>query len=118
MVIDKEGHLDLVFGALAHPTRRAILANLTQDEASVLGLVDQFEISQPAVTKHLNVLERAGLIERRKEGRQRICRMDPNALEGASSWIEQCREYWEESFQALDEMLTEMQTESDDGNGL
>lgn len=113
MVMEFETRLDRIFGALANPTRRAILASLTEGEHTVLGLVGKFEISQPGITKHLNVLENAGLIERRKEGRTRICVMDPNALEGASSWIEQCRKYWEESFQALTEVLEEIQKERD-----
>jgi DNA-binding transcriptional ArsR family regulator len=109
MVMELEERLDRIFGALASPTRRAILAELTESEQTVLGLVGKFDISQPGITKHLNVLEGAGLIERRKEGRTRICMMDPNALEGATNWIEQCRQYWKESFQALEGVLEELQ---------
>lgn len=109
MVIYNDHQLDNVFGALANRTRREILDLLTRSERSVLELAGRFEMSQPAVTKHLNVLERAGLIQKRKQGRYRFCSLDPETLEDASEWIERVRDYWEESFVALDEYLEESQ---------
>ncbi len=105
MVIYSEPQLDNIFGALANRTRREILNLLTRSEHSVLELAGRFDMSQPAVTKHLNVLERAGLIRKRKAGRYRYCTLDAGKLSDASDWIERTREYWEESFAALDEYL-------------
>lgn len=105
MVIYQEAELDLVFGALANVTRRAILKILSSADQSVLELVDQFKMSQPAITKHLKILERAGLIHKRKEGRYRFCELQPEGLEAASDWANSCREHWEESFAALDRYL-------------
>jgi DNA-binding transcriptional ArsR family regulator len=114
MVIYQEATLDRLFGALANSTRRAILDRLTRTEQSVLELAGLFEMSQPAVTKHLNVLERAGLITRRKEGRYRYCTLEPDTLEDASGWIERTRRYWEESFDALDKYLEATQEKEDE----
>lgn len=111
MVIYQEFQLDRLFGALANRTRRAILDRLTRSEQSVLDLAALFEMSQPAVTKHLKVLEQAGLIHKRKEGRYRYCTLDPDTLETASNWIERTREYWEESFAALDHYLEQEEHE-------
>ena len=105
MVIYSAPHVGSVFRALANATRLAILELLARGERTVLDLADQFEISQPAVTKHLNILERAGLIERRKHGRYRFCRLTPEALDQASDWIQNTQAYWEERFEALDEYL-------------
>ena len=105
MVIYSDIQLDNIFGALANRTRREILNLLTRSEHSVLELAGQFDMSQPAVTKHLNVLERAGLIQRRKAGRYRYCTLDAEKLGDASDWIDRTREYWEESFAALDKYL-------------
>jgi DNA-binding transcriptional ArsR family regulator len=105
MVIYQTAELDLVFGALANATRRAILKILSSTEQSVLELVDQFDMSQPAISKHLKILERAGLIQKRKEGRYRFCELQPEALDAASEWVTNCRVHWEESFAALDRYL-------------
>jgi DNA-binding transcriptional ArsR family regulator len=113
MVIYNAQQLDSIFGALANRTRREILNLLTRSEQSVLELAGRFDMSQPAITKHLKVLERAGLIQKRKEGRYRYCSLDAGKLEDASEWIERTRTYWEESFAALDEYLTETQTKED-----
>lgn len=108
MVIYQAAELDLVFGALANATRRAILRILSAADQTVLELVDKFEMSQPAITKHLKILERAGLIQKRKEGRYRVCELQPEALDAASEWVTTCRQHWEESFAALDQYLEEM----------
>lgn len=118
MVIYSELQLDQIFGALANRTRREILNLLTRGERTVLELAGRFDMSQPAVTKHLNVLEKAGLIQKRKEGRYRYCTLDAENLENASDWIERTRHYWEEGFAALDEYLgeslNEVQTKEDE----
>lgn len=113
MVIYKASQLDNVFGALANRTRREILNLLARSERSVLELAGRFDMSQPAVTKHLKVLEKAGLIQKRKEGRFRYCTLDTSKLGDASDWIERTRQYWEESFAALDEYLEQSQTMED-----
>jgi DNA-binding transcriptional ArsR family regulator len=105
MVIYQTAELDLIFGALANATRRSILNILSSADQTVLELVDRFEMSQPAITKHLKILERAGLIQKRKEGRYRFCRFQPEALEAAADWADKCRKHWEESFTALDQYL-------------
>lgn len=97
--------LSLIFAALADPTRRAILARLAEGEAPVKELAEPFDVSGPAITKHLKVLERAGLITRSREGQQRPCRLEPRALEPASAWLEQYRAMWEERFDRLDAYL-------------
>jgi DNA-binding transcriptional ArsR family regulator len=104
-----EEQLDRAFGALADPTRRAILARLTAGDAGVLEVASPFPMSQPAVTKHLRVLEDAGLISRHRVARQRLCHLEPRRLEQLSDWVGSYREYWEESFERLDELLEEMQ---------
>ena len=114
MVIYSELQLDNIFGALANRTRREILNLLTRSEHSVLDLAGRFDMSQPAVTKHLNVLERAGLIRKRKAGRYRYCTLDGEKLGDASEWIDRTRQYWEESFAALDEYLEQTQSEEDE----
>ena len=102
--------LTLTFSALSDPTRRAILARLARGEASVNDLAAPFDISLPAISKHLSVLERSGLIERRKESRFRPCRLKPAPLKEATEWIEKYRRTWEESFDKLDAYLREMQS--------
>jgi len=97
--------LSRIFSALADPTRRAILARLSEGEAPVKDLAEPFELSGPAITKHLKVLERAGLISRMRAGQQRPCRLEPRALEPAADWIEQYRAMWEERFDRLDSFL-------------
>lgn len=105
----KDAQLDAVFAALADPTRRAILARLKKGEASVRDLATPFAMSQPAVSKHLKVLERAGLIRRGREAQRRPSRLEPKKLAAASRWLEQYRQFWEPSFARLDHVLAEMQ---------
>jgi DNA-binding transcriptional ArsR family regulator len=100
--------LDATFAALADPTRRAILARLASGEASVTELAEPFAMSQPAISKHLKVLERAGLITRGRDAQRRPCKLHARPLETASDWIETYRKHWEESFQKLDTLLDEM----------
>ena len=97
--------LDTTFAALADPTRRAILARLAKGEASVMELAEPFEMSQPAISKHLKVLERAGLVVRGREAQRRPCRLVAKPLRDANAWIERYRELWEERFAALDDVL-------------
>jgi len=101
--------LSTTFAALADPTRRAILARLTSGEASVTELAGPFEMSLPAVSKHLKVLERAGLIARGREAQWRPCRLQAGPLKDADEWLERYRRFWEESFDRLDEYLGEIQ---------
>jgi DNA-binding transcriptional ArsR family regulator len=100
--------LDATFSALADPTRRAILAMLASGEASVSELAEPFEMSQPAISKHLKVLERAGLISGGIDAQRRPRRLEPKPLAEATEWLERYREFWEESFQKLDNLLDEM----------
>jgi DNA-binding transcriptional ArsR family regulator len=102
-------HLSITFGALADPTRRAILARLTKGEASVTELAKPFDITLPAISKHLKVLERAGLITRSRDAQWRPCRLKAHRLEEAADWVERYRVYWERSFDRLDEHLRELQ---------
>ena len=101
--------LDSTFAALADPTRRAILARLTAGEASVTELAQPFNMSQPAISKHLKVLEQAGLISRGRDAQRRPCRLVPEPLAAANQWLEYYREFWEASFQNLDVHLTDLQ---------
>ena len=101
--------LDRTFGALADPTRRAILARLASGEASVTELAEPFEMSMPAVSKHLKVLERAGLIARGRERQWRPARLEAGPLKEVAEWTEQYRHFWEESYDRLDEYLDELQ---------
>jgi DNA-binding transcriptional ArsR family regulator len=101
--------LDSTFLALGDPTRRAILARLALGEASVAELAKPFAISQPAVSKHLKILERAGLISAGQDAQRRPRRLEGRPLAEASAWIEQYRDAWEASFQRLDHLLAEMQ---------
>ena len=109
--------LSVQFAALADPTRRAILARLTQGEASVNELAEPFDMSLPAVSKHLKVLEKAGLISRGREAQWRPCRFEARALEQADDWIAQYRAHWEESFDRLDAYLSRVQTEKKEPHG-
>ncbi len=113
-----ESELDRAFGALSDPTRRAILARLAEGDAGVLDVAAPFPISQPAVTKHLNVLAEAGLISRHRQARRRLCHLEPARLKQLSDWVGSYREFWEESFERLDELLDELQgtKESDRSN--
>ena len=100
--------LSLTFAALADPTRRAILARLASGEASVTELAEPFDMSQPAISKHLKVLERAGLISRGQDAQRRPRRLEAQPLAEANEWLERYREYWEASFRQLDALLDEM----------
>src|SRR6516162_809672 len=97
--------LDATFSALADPTRRAILARLASGEASVAELAEPFAMSQPAISKHLKVLERAGLISRGRDAQRRPRRIEGKPLAAASDWLEDYRQFWEGSFQRLDALL-------------
>ena len=101
--------LSTMFSALADPTRRAILASLTRGEASVQKLAEPFSMSLPAVSKHLKVLERAGLIARGREAQWRPCRLQAAPLKDLSDWIDHYRKFWEASFDRLDNYLREIQ---------
>jgi DNA-binding transcriptional ArsR family regulator len=103
--------LDATFAALADPTRRAIVARLSAGEASVTELARPFAISQPAISKHLKVLERAGLIARRRDAQRRPCRLTPQPLADATAWLESYRRLWESNFQRLDALLAELQAD-------
>jgi DNA-binding transcriptional ArsR family regulator len=104
-----EAELDRAFGALSDRTRRAILARLAEGDAGVLDVAAPFPMSQPAVTKHLRVLEQAGLISRHRLARRRMCHLEPQRLQQLSDWVGTYREFWEESFGRLDELLDELQ---------
>jgi DNA-binding transcriptional ArsR family regulator len=108
MAIYKADQLSLTFGALADPTRRAILARLVLGEADVSELMKPFELSQPAISKHLNVLERAGLVTRGRDAQRRPRKLEAGRLAEATEWLERYREYWESSFHRLDGLLGEL----------
>jgi DNA-binding transcriptional ArsR family regulator len=104
-----EAQLDATFAALADVTRRGILARLAQGDATVLELAEPFAMSQPAVSKHLKVLERAGLITRGRDAQRRPSRLRAAPLAGATEWLERYRSHWEQSFRRLDVVLDELQ---------
>ena len=108
MVINQSEQLDATFAALADPTRRAILARLAKGEASVTELAKPFAMSQPAISKHLQVLERAGLISSGQDAQRRPRRLEAKPLAEANQWLEKYRAYWEANFQRLDSLLEEM----------
>jgi DNA-binding transcriptional ArsR family regulator len=101
-------HLSTTFAALADPTRRAILARLASGEASVTELAEPFDMSMPAVSKHLKVLERAGLIARGREAQWRPCQLEAGPLKDVAGWVEHYRRFWEQSFDRLDDYLREL----------
>src|SRR2546425_8205329 len=103
-------HLDATFAALADPTRRAILARLASGEASVTELAKPFAMSQPAISKHLQVLERARLISRGRDAQRRPRRLEARPLAEATGWLEDYRRFWEGSFERLDTLLDELKT--------
>ncbi|MBL8146824.1 MAG: winged helix-turn-helix transcriptional regulator [Anaerolineae bacterium] len=105
--------LSATFAALADPTRRAILARLSLGEASVKELSEPFQISPPAITKHLKVLERAGLITRSRDAQWRPCKLEAKPLQEASEWVEQYRQLWESRFDRLEDYLREIQAAAD-----
>jgi DNA-binding transcriptional ArsR family regulator len=111
MLTDPE--LDRAFTALADPTRRAILARLSAGEAGVLEVAAPFSISPPAVSKHLKVLEAAGLISRHRDAQRRLCRLEPQRLAQISEWVGNYRQFWEDSFERLDDYLDNLQQERD-----
>src|SRR5215471_2798442 len=102
--------LDAVFAALADPTRRAILARLASGEASVMELAEPFAMSQPAISKHLRVLERAGLISRGREAQRRPRKLEARPLAEATEWLERYRQFWEARFRHLDALLADLQS--------
>jgi DNA-binding transcriptional ArsR family regulator len=103
--------LNVTFAALADPTRRAILARLALGDVSVMELAKPFEMSQPAISKHLRVLERAGLISRGRDAQRRPCRIEARRLAEANGWLEKYRKIWEGNFQRLDALLVELKAE-------
>ena len=104
--------LNATFAALADPTRRAILARLAAGEASVAELAQPFAMSQPAISKHLKVLERAGLVSRGRDAQRRPRRLEAKPLAEATAWLERYREFWEGTFQRLDALLDELKTDA------
>jgi DNA-binding transcriptional ArsR family regulator len=109
-----EDRLSAVFGALADPTRRAILARLAEGDATVTELAEPFAMSQPAISRHLRVLERAGLISRSRQATFRLSHLEAEPLRQATEWLARYREYWEESYQRLDELLASLQRDPSD----
>ena len=114
MPTDFDDDLSVTFAALADPTRRAILARLTQGEASVQELAAPFPMSAPAVTKHLKVLQRAGLITQGRQAQWRPCRLEAAPLKDVADWLEPYRRFWDERFARLDEDLLELQEKGQD----
>ena len=108
----QQDQLSLTFAALADPTRRAILGRLARGEATVTELAEPFEMSQPAISKHLRVLERAGLIERGRQAQWRPRRLKADPLRDVAEWVGRYRPHWEESFERLDAFLRDIQAES------
>lgn len=109
--INSEPNLDAVFAALADPTRRAIISKLSNGDAAVSDLAEPFAMSQPAISKHLKVLEKAGLIEKRIEKQKRISHLKAEPMQAAVNWLEQYKEFWENSFDQLDALLDELKME-------
>ncbi len=112
MVSMQPDALDAVFHALAHPARREMLRRLTERERNLSDLAEPLEMSFPAASKHVRVLERAGLVDRRVEGRSHVCRINAEPLKGVADWTEAYRAFWEASFQRLDEVLEAMKAEA------
>ena len=115
--MEQPDHLSTTFAALADPTRRAILARLAAGEASVKDLCAPFDMTQPAISKHLRVLERAGLIERGRQAQWRPRRLRAGPLRDIAEWVSQYRRHWEESFERLDLYLSELQESQNHGKG-
>jgi DNA-binding transcriptional ArsR family regulator len=107
--------LDATFAALADPTRRAILSRLARGEASVMELARPFAMSQPAISKHIRVLERAGLVSRHRAAQRRPCRLEAQPMADATAWLERYRQHWEGQFQQLDALLDEMKAVTPNG---
>ena len=117
MVKYKNNTLDATFGALADPTRRSILDSLIGGESSVTSLAEPFDMSLPAVSKHLRVLEKAGLLTQEKDGRVRRCRMDAGPMKEAANWIGRYRRFWEEQLDSLTAYIGQMQQEEKEKEG-
>jgi DNA-binding transcriptional ArsR family regulator len=113
-MVTNAARLDAVYSALGDGTRRAILSRLAAGDASVGALAKPFAVSRPAISKHLRVLERAGLVRRTRNGRVSRCRLDAKPLGAASQWLEHYRRFWEESFKRLDAYLRELQQKEKD----
>ena len=109
-------HLSVTFAALADPTRRAILARLSHGEASVTELARPFDLSLPGISKHLKVLQRAGLVSQSRKAQWRPCRLDGARLKEAADWVGEYRQFWDESFERLDEYLATVQEEETHDN--
>lgn len=107
MVNYAERRLDLAFGALSHPIRRGILARLSTGEANVAELAKPFKVSAPAITKHMKILEKAGLLSRKKEGRAHRCKLERERMKEAEQWIEAHRKFWNDKLDALEKYLKE-----------
>jgi DNA-binding transcriptional ArsR family regulator len=107
MVNYSQRRLDLAFGALAHPIRRGILARLSTGEATVAELAKPFKVSAPAITKHMRVLEKAGLLSREKKGREHHCRLEQERMKEAEKWIEEQRRFWNDRLDSLERYLKE-----------
>jgi DNA-binding transcriptional ArsR family regulator len=114
MVKYQSGSLDAIFAALSDPIRRRILERLARGEASVGDLAAPFQVTAPAISRHLRVLERAGLLDRHKKGRIHRCRLRPRPMNDAVAWIEQCRQFWEQQFDALERYLAETEPKEND----
>jgi DNA-binding transcriptional ArsR family regulator len=104
-----DAQLDATFAALADPTRRAIIARLLGGEASVTELAEPFAMTQPAISKHLKVLERSGLVSRRRDAQRRPCRLEADALRAATEWLDAYRRHWAERYERLDALLDDIQ---------
>ncbi len=109
--------LDATFAALADPTRRAILARLASGQATVTELAEPFAMTQPAISKHLKVLERAGLISRGRDAQRRPCRLEAKRLAEANDWLEGYRSFWQQSFERLDTVLDELKANDSNTKG-
>jgi DNA-binding transcriptional ArsR family regulator len=107
MVNYNQRQLDLAFGALAHPIRRGILERLSTGEATIAELAEPFNVSAPAITKHMRILEEAGLLSRKKRGREHHCRLEQKRMKEAEAWIENHRKFWNERLDALERYLKE-----------
>ena len=112
----EQDQLSAVFGALADPTRRAILVRLAAGDASVAELTAPFAVSQPAISKHLVVLERAGLVSRRRQRTARLSHLEAEPLGQATAWLARYREYWDESYGRLDDLLRSLRDRSDEAS--
>src|ERR1700677_2485074 len=106
--------LSLVFGALSDPTRRAILTRLAEGEATVAQLAAAFSVSQPAISKHLNVLEHAGLVSRTRRATARLSRLEPAPLREVTTWLARYQRFWDESYERLDDLLAALQAAQED----